>query len=366
MKSLCAVSCAVLVAVSEGCTYFTVDTPQGEVVGRSMEFGGLSPKEKDEPVPWYVIKTGKNSIFEHNEVAKQCELSHDWKGKYSHVGIAGGPDKQQLNEAINTEGLSVQSHTLRLSQYQKPNTTGTKNICFNNLATYIVSSFASVAEVSAALKNDVSVIGESGTFFHWAVTDKYHQAIVIEYVNGQLNIHNNTVRVMTNDPHFDFHLQNLNQYVWIGTSWSNQTAISVDSEIGVVPKQISHGINLGGIPGDVSPPSRFVKLFYLKQYSQMNTPPQNISDGIILATSILNTVFIPKGVVSFKSSESSYDFTEYSTLKIPSKAQFYFKSYQNNQWRMVDLNKLTFEVGKATFIPVNNGDTGIKDVTGEL
>eukprot|EP01060_Flectonema_neradi_P006564 TRINITY_DN14444_c0_g1_i8.p1 TRINITY_DN14444_c0_g1~~TRINITY_DN14444_c0_g1_i8.p1 ORF type:complete len:367 (+),score=60.38 TRINITY_DN14444_c0_g1_i8:157-1257(+) len=366
MKSF-AVASALLVGAARGCSYFTIETPEGEVVTRTMEYGGTAPLSKDVPLPWNLAKIGQGTVFSHDK-SQQCDtMAQDWKGKYNHVGIGVGP-QPILGEAINTEGLSVQTHTLRLSQYQKPNTTGTTNICFTDLLPYIASSFASVAEVSDALKNSVSVVGESDpdAYFHWAVTDKYHQAIVIEYVNGQLNIHNNTVRVMTNDPHFDFHLQNLNQYVWIGTSWSNQTAISVDSEIGVVPKQISHGINLGGIPGDVSPPSRFVKLFYLKQYSQMNTPPQNISDGIILATSILNTVFIPKGVVSFKSSESSYDFTEYSTLKIPSKAQFYFKSYQNNQWRMVDLNKLTFEVGKATFIPVNNGDTGIKDVTGEL
>ena len=357
---------ASLLLTAEGCGYFTVDTPEGEVVARTMEYGGATPASKDIARPWNLAKIAKETVYNHDTTQK-CTAAQDWKVKYNHVGIGWGPIKQ-LGEAINSEGLSVQTQTLRLSQYQQPNTTSSTNVCYTDLTSYMVSNFASVAEVSEALKTHVSVIGESSpdNYIHWAVTDKYHQAIVIEYVNGQLNIHNNTVRVMTNDPHFEFHLQNLNQYVWLGTSWSDQTAVAVDSEIGTVPKQISHGINLGGIPGDFSPASRFVKLFYLKQYSQLNTPAKSLSEGIILATSILNTVFIPKGVVSFKTNQEASEFTEYSTLKIPSKSLFYFKSYSNNQWRMVDLKKLTFEDGKTSFAPINNGETGIKDVTDEL
>ena len=356
-----------LVGSVQGCTYFTIDTPEGEVVARTMELGGLLPKDKDVTVPWYVVKTAKDTVFGHDPVIHNCELAQDWKGKYDHVGIGVGPSKQ-LQEAINSEGLSVQTHTLRGSQYQKANATGSTNICFSDITSFMVSNFASVAEVSNALKTQVSVIGDSDSdgYFHWAVTDKYHQAIVIEYVNGQLNIHNNTVRVMTNDPTFDFHLQNLNQYVWLGTSWSNQKAVAVDSEIGTVPQQISHGINLGGIPGDVSPPSRFVKAFYLKQYSQLNTPAKSLSEGIILATSIMNTVFIPKGVISLKPGDESYDFTQFSTIKIPSQSKFYFKTYDNNQWKMIDLKKLTFESGKSSMELLNRGESGIKDVTNEF
>ena len=366
MKCLLFAATSLLVAGVEGCGYFTIDTPEGEVVARTMEIDGSSPNDKERP--WYLVKIGQNTLFEHDRFTKGCGVAHNWKGKYNHFGISWGPEKQ-LGEAINIEGLTVQTHTLRLSKYQQPNTTGSTNVCFSDFASYVVSNFASISEVTDALENQVSVVGvdDPSSYYHWAISDKYHQAIVVEYVNGQLNIHNNTVRVMTNDPHFEFHLQNLNQYVWLGTSWSDQTAVAVDSEIGTVPKQISHGINLGGIPGDASPASRFVKLFYLKQYSQLNVRPKNLSDGIILATSVLNTVFIPKGVVSFNSSLSdSYDFTEYSTLKIPSKSLFYYKSYSNNQWKMVDLKKLTFEDGKTSFTFLNNGNDGIKDVTEEF
>ena len=43
--------------------------------------------------------------------------------------------------------------------------------------------------------------------------DAEGQSIVVEYVKGELRLHNNTkVGVMTNDPTWDWHLQNLNNY----------------------------------------------------------------------------------------------------------------------------------------------------------
>ena len=43
--------------------------------------------------------------------------------------------------------------------------------------------------------------------------DAEGQSIVVEYVKGELRLHNNTkVGVMTNDPTWDWHLQNLINY----------------------------------------------------------------------------------------------------------------------------------------------------------
>lgn len=91
---------------------------------------------------------------------------------------------------------------------------------------------------------------------------------MVEYVDGVLQIHEKTVRIMTNDPDYDWHLKNLNNYVNVSAAWPViPPSIIIDTEIGKIPSISSHGYNLTGLPADYSPPSRFVRMFYLRQYS---------------------------------------------------------------------------------------------------
>jgi choloylglycine hydrolase len=120
---------------------------------------------------------------------------------------------------------------------------------------------------------------------HWSVDDAHGQHIVIEYINGQLQLHNNTVGTFTNDPEYSWHLRNLNQFVNLSPQWPTGGAnIGVQTEIGIVPTPIGHGFNLLGMPSDYSPASRFVKLFYLRQYAMLNNPVQDINSSIAMVS----------------------------------------------------------------------------------
>ena len=47
-----------------------------------------------------------------------------------------------------------------------------------------------------------------------------------------------------------------------------------------VPKVMGHGFNTFGLPGDPSPPSRFVKMFFERQIALTNSPPKKkVEDG---------------------------------------------------------------------------------------
>ena len=49
--------------------------------------------------------------------------------------------------------------------------------------------------------------------FHWAVQDAAGAMVVLEYVGGALHVHDAArVGVLTNDPEYEWHLKNLNQY----------------------------------------------------------------------------------------------------------------------------------------------------------
>jgi penicillin V acylase-like amidase (Ntn superfamily) len=79
---------------------------------------------------------------------------------------------------------------------------------------------------------------------------------------------------------------------------------------------------------------------------------------------ILNTVFITKGVVASASSDSGLEFTQYTVLKLPQKRQFYFKDYENTQWRMLDLKNMNMNA--SAYLPLADGTMGVKDVSADF
>src|SRR6185437_14310505 len=48
---------------------------------------------------------------------------------------------------------------------------------------------------------------------HFIATDARGNSIVLEYIDGELKIHENPLGVMSNSPGFDWHMTNLSNYV---------------------------------------------------------------------------------------------------------------------------------------------------------
>jgi choloylglycine hydrolase len=123
---------------------------------------------------------------------------------------------------------------------------------------WALSQFETVDEVSEALKNitvyglDVPQIGVQP--LHWAFKDAKGGSIVIEYVNKQLMVYENPIGVLTNAPTFDWHINNLRNHI-------NLTNINVDGlTLGKTTlKPLGQGTGMLGIPGDYTPPSRFLR-----------------------------------------------------------------------------------------------------------
>ncbi|PYJ17723.1 MAG: hypothetical protein DME96_05080, partial [Verrucomicrobia bacterium] len=89
---------------------------------------------------------------------------------------------------------------------------------------------------------------------HYIVHDASGKSIVIEYVGGKLNVHDNPLGVLTNSPAFDWHMTNLRNYV--NFSMTNVPPVKLGS-IKLLP--FGQGSGMLGLPGDFTPPSRFVR-----------------------------------------------------------------------------------------------------------
>ena len=298
-------------------------------------------------------------------------------------------------DGMNEKGLTVSTQVFHQSvlymQPSAPEASGTTNVCFAAFADWVLGTFDSVKSLRKALKHTKIVGPKQGLVenpdlavyagLHWSIDDA-SEHIVLEVLDGVIKMHNNTVGVVTNQPDFTWHLRNLNNFVNLRSEWPSNLEIQVQTnssegsefepEVELVPDvtKAGHGFNLLGLPGDYSPPSRFVRLFYLRQYAMLRfNPPKKrkYKDSIALVTSLLNNVFINKGTVPDRKPGGVGEYTQYTVLKIPSARLFFYKDYVGTQWRKVRLDKLDFspKEGALPITPVRlvEDRVSIKDVT---
>jgi choloylglycine hydrolase len=178
-------------------------------------------------------------------------------------------------------------------------------------------------------------------------------------------VYDNPVGVLTNSPPFDWQLTNLRNYI-------NLTNLNVTSlKLGnFLLEPLGQGTGLLGIPGDYTPPHRFVRAVALAYAS---VRPATSAEGANLAFHILNNVDIPIGVVASKTAPTStagsstpksttdasgleYDFTEWVTVRDLTNKLFYYRTYKNLAIRKIDLKKLPFTGKTIQHIDIEGGE----------
>jgi len=411
------------IAATWCCSTIHVSTPGGAtVIGRTMEledsdfgrestFGGLllgvDPDTND--IPWNVSVHRRDDVV--GNVSRACESCEPWKTKLGYVSVdlvgqlpkSVSHTRKSLTLALTTDGMneagltvSTQVFTQSVKYMQPSLEASDTNVCFAAFADWILGTFDSVKSLREALLDPIkkvkivgpqlalvdalppSVAGLTG--LHWSIDDA-SEHIVLEVLDGVIKMHTNTVGVMTNQPDFTWHLRNLNNFVNLRSDWPRNPDIQVQTdEVGPVPNvsKAGHGFNLLGLPGDYSPPSRFVRLFYLREYAVLRFPPKERkgkakhTDSIALVTGLLNNVWINKGTVPDPppikegTPPGFGEFTQYTVVKIPEARLFFYKDYVGTQWRKVKLGKLDFspkEGASPITVSLVEGTVSIKDVT---
>ncbi len=350
---------------ADPCTSFRVAAKDGAVlVGRSMELG----MELNSAL--MVAPRG----FRFTSPAPGGGEGLSWQAKYGFVGM-NAKGLEAATDGLNEKGLSV--HLLYLPGYAKYQDVGPKDsaraLAHIAVGNWILSNFATVEEVKAGIAKILVFRYEPpGLGFlplHYAVHDG-KSALVIEYVDGQLHVYDNPIGVLTNSPPFDWQLTNLRNYI-------NLTNLNVDSlKLGSYTLEpIGQGTGLLGIPGDYTPPHRFVRATALAYAA---VPPATAAEGANLAFHILNSVDIPIGAVAERAAAPSagtmsgsptarvgglnYDLTQWVTVSDLTNKIYYFRTYKNLTIRKVDLNKLAFTGKAIQHIDIEAGDP-VADVT---
>lgn len=338
------------------CTDFVIQAKDTAYVnGRSMEFGvDLSSS--------VVIHTRGEKI---TSTAPNNKEGIKWTSKYGYVAI-NAMDHDITVDGLNEEGLSFGALWLPDSQY--PEVGGVdpqKIIALEDIGSWLLGNYKNVAEVKEAFTKIV-VWAHPITWFqnsipplHFVLHDKEGKNLVIEFVGGQPKVHDNPLGVLTNDPPFEWQINNLRNYIKI---------TAVDSEpvtLGPISLQpTGHGGGLFGIPGDWTPPSRFVRAAFFKTFA---SPMKDGVSAVLLASHILNTVDIPYGDIrDAGGSKSAGDYTQWVVIKDLMNKKLYYRSYYDLSLKAVDLTRIDFKEGsKHQIVRVNEG-LGIIDITSKL
>jgi choloylglycine hydrolase len=232
------------------------------------------------------------------------------------------------------------------------------------LISFLLTSCATVEDARAALENVVvapTILKQMGAAppLHAIVRDASGASIVVEFLNGQTVVYDNPVGVITNDPTFDWHLTNLSNY--INLSATNVPPIKIGE---LELSQLGQGSGLLGLPGDFTPPSRFVRAVALTQAADQ---PPSASDAINTAFHILDSFDIVPGVVrSSRGEQGPADFTQWTSAADLKNGRYYFKTYANPRIRVVDLNQLDLSAQQVLYFSVDDKEPTFEDVTNKL
>ena len=107
---------------------------------------------------------------------------------------------------------------------------------------------------------------------HWSIGDS-ERSIVVEQMADGMHVHHDDVDVLTNQPTFGFHMENLRNYMCVGNEMAEPATWGKASL-----SAWGAGVSMHGIPGDVSSPSRFVRVAYANtHYPQQEGEAANVS-----------------------------------------------------------------------------------------
>lgn len=142
---------------------------------------------------------------------------------------------------------------------------------------------------------------------------------MVESVSEGLKVYENPIGVLTNNPTFDYHVMNLNNYMALHEG-TPENRLHTSGEM----HAYSLGMGAMGLPGDFSSASRFVRAAFVKLKSRTGDSEK---ESVSQFFHILDSVAMPKGCVLVR--EGEYEYTRYSSCCNTDRGIYYYTTYDN-------------------------------------
>ena len=277
---------------------------------------------------------GEKIVISPRDYLFELKNGSKLKTKYAIMGMATVVNSYPLYaDAVNENGLCMAGLYFPGNAVYNKEIEQNINIASFELIPWVLGNFSNITELKKEL-NNLNIIDAKfnenlpAAQLHWMISDE-DESIVLEQVEDGLKIYDNPFGVLTNNPPFDYHKINISNYMNLSCKYpENRFTDKIDLDV------FGQGISMIGLPGDVTPPARFVRAAFNKSNS---VECSNENEEISQFFHILDSVAMLKGTVLTK--ENKLDMTTYSSCINASKGIYYFKTYYNNQINAVKFNE---------------------------
>ena len=241
---------------------------------------------------------------------------------YAIIGMATVREGYPLYyDGMNEKGLCMAGLNFPGNAGYNPPSAGAENVPQYNLLPHILGSCASVAEAARALKA-INLTDEPFSAdmpaapLHWMISDGQRD-LVAECVEGHMQLYENTVGVLTNNPPFPVQYAALSDYMAL-TSGEPRNAFC--PALGLKP--YCKGMGAMGLPGDYSSHSRFVRAAFVRNNYELCEG----EDGESALARILSAVEVPRGCCR---SGDGWEVTLYSSRMDAAHGVYSYMTYKN-------------------------------------
>jgi choloylglycine hydrolase len=333
----------------EACTGIRLQSADGGIVyGRSMEWGAFDLNTRVDIIPRGYKFTG---------LTPDGLNGKKWIAKYGVVGL-DMLSKDWIADGMNEKGLAVglfyHPGFAVYPKYEKSK--DSNSITAVDVASYILTQFATIDEVRRGMSEVMVVpvlekaIGNIPVEAHWFVTSPDGESIVIEFTDGKMKIHDNPLGVLTNAPNYDWHMTNLRNYLNL-----SQVALPGKKIEELDFKPLGGGSGMIGLPGDFTPPSRFVRAV---AYTQTARPTNTANETVYEVFRILDNFNLPLGAAEGAGNVATHDMrssTIWTSVWNLKDRVLNYHTQHNRRVRTLDLNKIDFSNigGKIIHIPLD-------------
>ena len=253
--------------------------------------------------------------------------------RYAIIGIATVEKNYPLYyDAVNERGLCAAALAFWKSAKYNELCSERNNIASFELIPYVLSKCSSVREAGELL-SDINITNEAFSDklqpspLHWMIADR-EESIVVEPTAKGINVYDNPVGVLTNEPSFDYHLMNLNNYMNLTprepiNRFSGMVGLSA----------YSRGMGAMGLPGDNSSASRFVRAAFTKLNSSSR---EGENESVSQFFHILRAVNQVRGTVRVG---EKLERTVYTSCCNADKGIYYYTTYENSKIVGIDMHR---------------------------
>jgi choloylglycine hydrolase len=328
--------CSLFANSSNACTGITLKSQDSSVVfGRTMEWGSFDLNSR-----LVIVPRGQA----YTSAMPDGKPGFAWTSVQGVVGL-DALGKDLILDGMNEKGLTVNVfYHPGFAEYRKYDPAkASASISSLDVCQFLLTTCATIDEVRKALAvvNIVGLVEPAIGIvppIHLMVTEPSGKAVVIEFTAGEVIIHDAPLGVITNAPNYDWHMTNLRNYI-------NLSAVALPTkrieDLNFAP--LGGGSGMIGLPGDFTPPSRFVRAV---AFSQSARPTATGTETMYELFRILDNFNLPLGAAEGEEGKTKLEGMRSSTIWTTAydtrNLIVQYHTQHNRRVRQVDLKGIDF------------------------